>query len=42
VVADQRGRLALEQAGHDIRTTMISTHVLSRGGHGVCSPIDGL
>jgi site-specific recombinase XerD len=54
VVVDQRGRLALEQAGYDIRTiqellghkdvrtTMINTHVLNRGGQGVRSPIDGL
>ena len=29
--------------GHkDVRTTMISTHVLNRGGQGVRSPIDGL
>jgi site-specific recombinase XerD len=54
VVAGQGGRLALEQAGYDIRTiqellghknvsiTMISTHVLDRGGRGVRSPFDGL
>jgi site-specific recombinase XerD len=29
--------------GHkDVRTTMIYTHVLNRGGHGVRSPLDGL
>lgn len=26
----------------DVKTTMIYTHVLNRGGHGVCSPIDFL
>jgi site-specific recombinase XerD len=53
-VADQGGRLVLEQAGYDIRTTqellghqdvrttMICTHVLDRGGQGVRSPFDGL
>jgi len=25
----------------DVRTTMIYTHVLNRGGHGVRSPLDG-
>ena len=25
----------------DVSTTMIYTHVLSKGGHGVRSPIDG-
>ena len=30
-----------ELLGHkDVRTTMISTHVLNRGGHGVRSPLD--
>jgi site-specific recombinase XerD len=29
--------------GHkDVRTTMIYTHVLNRGGHGVRSPLDAL
>jgi hypothetical protein len=41
-VADQGGRLALEQAGEDLRTTVIYTHALNRGGLGVCRPIDGL
>ena len=27
---------------HDVRTTMIYTHVLNRGGHGVLSPVDDL
>ena len=26
----------------DSKTTMIYTHVLNRGGHGVCSPADRL
>jgi hypothetical protein len=42
VLADQRGRLALERAGYDLRTTMIYTHAPNRGSLGVCSPIDGL
>jgi site-specific recombinase XerD len=30
-----------ELLGHkDVRTSMISTHVLNRGGHGVRSPLD--
>lgn len=29
--------------GHkDVSTTMIYTHVLNKGGHGVRSPVDGL
>jgi hypothetical protein len=29
--------------GHnDVKTTMICTHVLNKGGHGVRSPVDGL
>ncbi|MBE0558917.1 MAG: tyrosine-type recombinase/integrase [Proteobacteria bacterium] len=32
----------LLEDGHDIRTTMIYTHVLNRGGHGVRSPVDSL
>jgi site-specific recombinase XerD len=29
--------------GHsDVRTTMIYTHVLNRGGHGVASPLDSM
>jgi len=36
-------RVVQEPPGHkDVGTTMISTHVLDRGGQGVRSPIDGL
>jgi integron integrase len=36
-------RTVQELLGHkDVRTTMISTHVLNRGGRGVRSPADGL
>jgi integrase len=33
----------IQELGHkDARTTMLYTHVLNRGGHGVRSPLDGV
>jgi len=36
-------RTIQELLGHnDVKTTMIDTHVLNRGGRGVRSPVDSL
>ena len=41
VVRDGKGHTVQEILGHkDVRTTMIDTHVLNRGGRGVKSPAD--
>ncbi len=41
IEAGQDIRTVQELLGHsDVRTTMIETHVLNRGGRGVLSPLD--